>query len=44
MENIIDFLGNVSTLSSEGLVGEIFGFLATAGDWAGAVSNLLGLL
>lgn len=40
----MDFLDSWSGLSSDGLFGYVFDFLATAGDWAGAVSDLMGLL
>lgn len=44
MDNFVEFLDNVNTLSSTGLVSELFGFLATSGKWAGAVADLLGLV
>ena len=44
MESIIDFLGNVSVLSTPGLIGSLFGLLGTAGDWADNVAKLIGLL
>lgn len=44
MNDVVDFLDNVNTLSSTGLFGAIFGFLAASGDWAGAVADLLGLV
>lgn len=39
-----EFLGNWSDASSEGVFGELFAILDTAGSWAGAVADLLGLL
>lgn len=44
MENVSEFLTNLGTLSSTGLVGEIFNFLDASSDWAGAVADLIGLL
>lgn len=44
MQDIIDFLGNVSVLSTTGLVGSLFGLLGTAADWADNVVKLIGLL
>ena len=44
MQDIIDFLGNVSVLSTTGLIGSLFGLLGTAGDWADNVAKLIGLL
>ncbi len=44
MENVSEFLTNLGTLSSEGLIGEIFTFLDASSDWAGAVAKLIGLL
>lgn len=44
MESITDFLGNVSVLSSTGLIGSIFTLLGTAGGWADNVAKLIGLL
>lgn len=43
MQDVTNFLTEVSTLSSTGLFGEIFTLLGTAGTWADAVSKLLGL-
>lgn len=39
-----DFFTNWSALSSDGIFGDVFSFLGGAADWAGAVSDLLGLL
>lgn len=39
-----DFLGAWSDLSSEGLFGSLIDILETAGDWAGAIASLIGLL
>ena len=49
MNDVTDFLKDVSFLSSgtednPTLFGEIFSFLAASGDWADAVSKLLGIL
>lgn len=44
MNDVVTFLDGVFTLSSEGLFGEIFNFLADSGKWAGAVADLLGLV
>ena len=49
MESIIDFLGNVSNLSSgteEGptIFSALFALLGTAGGWADNVAKLIGLL
>lgn len=43
MQDVTTFLENVSTLSSTGLFGSIFGLLGQAGNWADAVAKLLGL-
>ena len=39
-----DFFGSWSTLSSDGLFGSLIELLGTAGDWAGAASDLIGLV
>ncbi|GAB3594398.1 hypothetical protein CFAEC_11795 [Corynebacterium faecale] len=44
MQDVTDFLTNVSELSSTGLFGSVFAILKTAGDWADNVAKLLGLL
>lgn len=44
MQDIIEFLGNVSELSSEGLIGSLFSLLGSAGNWADNVAKLIGLL
>ena len=44
MQDIIDFLGNVSNLSSTGLIGSLFDVLGTAAGWADNVAKLIGLL
>lgn len=40
----MEFLGNLETLSSTGIVGFLFSTLELAGDWAGAAADLIGLL
>lgn len=40
----MEFLNGLQTLSSTGLIGFLFDTLETAGDWAGAASDLIGLL
>jgi len=42
--DLIDFSNAVGTLSDTGLVGSVFAFLASAGDWADAVAKLIGLV
>ncbi len=44
MQDVTEFLTNVSQLSSTGLFGEIFDILKFAGDWADNVAKLIGLL
>lgn len=44
MENVSEFLSDLSVLSGTGLIGEIFTFLGDSGKWAGAVADLIGLL
>lgn len=44
MDNFVEFLDNVNTLSSTGLVADLLGFFAASGKWAGAVADLLGLV
>ncbi|WP_053545700.1 PorA family porin [Corynebacterium deserti] len=44
MENVLEFLNDLSVLSSNGLIGEIFTFLGDSADWAGAVADLIGLV
>ncbi len=44
MENVFEFLGDLSVLSSTGLIGSAFSFLDASSDWAGAVAKLIGLL
>ncbi|MGP6174652.1 PorA family porin [Corynebacterium sp. A21] len=39
-----DFLDTWSAASSEGIFGALFPILDTAGSWAGAVADLMGLL
>lgn len=40
----MEFFASWNTLSSEGIVGSLFGILETAGDWAGAAASLIGLV
>lgn len=42
--DLIDLSKAVSELSSEGVIGAVFTFLASAGDWADAVAKLIGLV
>ncbi|AGN20233.1 porin [Corynebacterium glutamicum MT] len=44
MENVLEFLGDLSVLSSTGLIGSLFTFLDASSDWAGAVADLIGLV
>ncbi|ALP51103.1 PorA family porin [Corynebacterium glutamicum] len=44
MENVFEFLTDLSVLSSTGLIGSAFSFLGDSADWAGAVADLIGLL
>lgn len=44
MESSAEFLTDWSALSSTGLVGESFDLLKGLGEWAGAVSALIGLV
>ncbi|OKX87370.1 PorA family porin [Corynebacterium glutamicum] len=44
MENVLEFLTDLSVLSSTGLIGSVFSFLDSSADWAGAVAKLIGLL
>lgn len=44
MEKVTTFLDNLGVLSSTGLFGDVFSFLAASGNWADAVSKLIGLL
>ncbi|MFW8623557.1 PorA family porin [Corynebacterium glutamicum] len=44
MENVFEFLTDLSVLSSTGLIGSAFSFLDSSADWAGAVAKLIGLL
>lgn len=40
----MEFLGTWNTLSSEGLVGALVELLGSAGEWAGAAADLIGLV
>lgn len=40
----MDFLTNLELLSSTGLVGWLFEILGTAGNWADAAVDLIGLI
>lgn len=40
----MEFLNGLQVLSSTGLIDFIFETLGTAGDWAGAAADLIGLL
>ena len=40
----MEFLGNWNTLSSDGILGSLFGILEPAGDWASAAADLIGLV
>ncbi|MDO5669380.1 MAG: PorA family porin [Corynebacterium sp.] len=42
--NLVDFSDSVGQLSDSGVVGSVFAFLASAGDWADAVAKLIGLV
>ena len=39
-----DFFGSWTGLSSEGVLGSLLRLLETAGDWAGAAAELIGLV
>ena len=42
MENVTTFLDNLGILSTTGLFGDAFSFLAASGNWADAVAKLIG--
>lgn len=43
MQDVLEFLGDLSTLSTTGLIGSVFAFLETSGSWADSLSKILGL-
>ncbi|MDY3128356.1 MAG: porin [Corynebacterium sp.] len=41
---MVEFFTNWNTLSSDGLVGTLLGFIGDAAKWSGAAADLLGLV